>query len=94
MPVLAHFRADWSSESRQVDPSLEAIYSEHRDQIEIVNLDIDRNPTTAAPSRARRSVDQQLRDRYPGTASSAQSTVLVWMLYVPPVGLEPTLDGF
>ena len=47
-PVLAHFWAEWSAGSRQLIPSLEAIAAEHGDSIEIVMLNIDQSPDTAA----------------------------------------------
>lgn len=50
-PVLVHFWAEWSGPCRQVAPSLEAIAAEHGDQIEIVKLNIDQNPKTAARYR-------------------------------------------
>lgn len=47
-PVLVHFWAEWSGPCRQVAPSLEAIAAEYGDEIEIVKLNIDQNPDTAA----------------------------------------------
>ncbi|ATW52125.1 thioredoxin [Streptomyces peucetius] len=46
--VLVNFRAEWSDPCRQIAPTLEAIAAEHGDTIEIVTLDIDHNPATAA----------------------------------------------
>ncbi|MFB7995320.1 thioredoxin [Streptomyces sp. NPDC056002] len=47
-PVLVEFTAEWCGPCRQLAPVLRSIADEERERLDVVVIDVDRNPETAA----------------------------------------------
>ncbi len=48
IPVLANFWAEWSAPARQLQPQLEQLSAAHAQQMKVVNVDIESNPTVTS----------------------------------------------
>ncbi|MFD7181399.1 thioredoxin [Streptomyces sp. NPDC059904] len=46
-PVLVEFTAEWCGPCRQLAPVLRSIADEERERLDVVVIDVDRNPETA-----------------------------------------------
>ncbi|MEU6389050.1 thioredoxin [Streptomyces sp. NPDC046939] len=48
LPVLVEFTAEWCGPCRQLAPVLKSIAQEEKDRLDVVAIDVDANPETAA----------------------------------------------
>ena len=48
IPVLANFWAAWSGLAQQLQPQLEQLAAAHTQQVKVVNVDIEDNPTVTS----------------------------------------------
>ncbi len=47
VPVLVDFKADWCAPCKMMTPVLKQVKQELKDQIKIIKIDIDNNPSVA-----------------------------------------------
>ena len=48
IPVLANFWAEWSTPAQQMKPVLEQLAAAHSQQVKVVNVEIEANPTVTS----------------------------------------------
>jgi len=53
IPVLVDFKADWCAPCKTMIPILKEVKKQLKDQVAIIKIDVDKNPTVAAKYQIR-----------------------------------------